>query len=152
MLNIRLSKNLSRGLAKYGQELPRLQRLLVQKLALDVVGEVMLNNPVDTGRSRMGWVAPIRRFGAVPMRATGRTRGGPIREDRQAEGERASRVFERETGSSYTVSVENPVFYVPYIDQRKPYIRRAVTFQARKFRSELRRDVQAFLRSRGERV
>lgn len=144
---LQISASLSRDhqqlLERMGHDLGRVSRVLTRKLALDVVAEMVDVHRVDTGRARMGWVALMRLHGVPVSEYGGRRRANaPQRTPQEvaaarAEGERAGRATEREEFRSFTVTVENPVDYVPHLDARYPFILPAIRTVLSRWRAEV---------------
>lgn len=116
-------------------------RDLTRKLAFDTINAIVQATPVDTGRLKHGWSALFRQgWARSSFPGGGRDRRA------QAEGIRASRVQEVSLSASYGVAVINSVVYVGFVEQRYGFVRAAVTREFARFRTELDRDVGAFLR------
>lgn len=149
MLSITVDRSQARALEAAGVHLGKFAERLAEKAAMDGVAELMVRNRVRTGRSRMGWVAPIRRFGGTVPGLTARQATGRHGADMGHEGARLSRMRVRRRPSGMVISVENAVHYVRYLDQFDPFIKQGMRAVERRLRAEIRRDVAAFLASGG---
>jgi len=149
MLSITIDRSQARALEAAGVHLGRFSERLAEKASMEGVAELMMRNRVRTGRSRMGWVAPIRRFGGTVPGLTARQAAGRSGEDASGEGARLSRMRVRRQVGGMVISVENAVSYVRYLDQFDPFIKQGMRAVQRRLRREIRRDVAAFLASGG---
>lgn len=147
MYELSIDRETAGALAAAGVHMGTFQRQLTQKLSMEVVAELMARNRVDTGRSRMGWVAPVRRFGGKTPRFSGSQRLKSA--SKQNEGAGKSKLTVRSRKTSYEVSVENAVDYVVHLDKKYPYIKQGVRARVVKFRREMKADLRAFLESNG---
>jgi hypothetical protein len=95
------------ALKKFGDQLPEIIDVVVRKSAMDIVANTAREWPIDTGRSRAGWIASISDPPQSNYKGNAKTKGGTVQ----------AAPFESVTeGTTVSVTVTNPVDYAPYLE------------------------------------
>lgn len=94
-----------------GARLPELRRQAVEAAARQALTETILQNPVETARSRAAWVASLQQLGGAPP--TGWQ--GP-RPTGEADGRRQGRLDRTHDRDVTAVAAGNAVQYVPFLE------------------------------------
>jgi len=89
------------ALQKFGDQIPEIIDVVVRKSAMDIVANTAREWPIDTGRSRAGWIASI----SDPPQSN--CKGGTVQ---------AAPFQSVKEGTPVSVTVTNPVDYAPYLE------------------------------------
>jgi len=89
------------ALQKFGDQIPEIIDVVVRKSAMDIVANTAREWPIDTGRSRAGWIASI----SDPPQSN--FKGGTVQ---------AAPFQSVKEGTTVSVTVTNPVDYAPYLE------------------------------------
>lgn len=95
------------------RELPALRRDLVDETARSVLSRTIERNPVDTARSRAGWVTGLQMLGGTPPSAW---RGPSPESHAIAEGQSRGTASRNDTSEQTEISATNSVTYVNYLE------------------------------------
>ena len=95
------------ALKKFGDRLPEVMDVVLRKSAMDIVANTAREWPIDTGRSRAGWIASISDPPQSNYKGNSKKRGGTVQ---------AAPFESVKEGTTVSVTVTNPVDYAPYLE------------------------------------
>lgn len=115
-LRLQITTNLQsllQRLQRQQQSLPQRREQLLASVAQSILAETIQQNPVDTGRSRAAWVAPLEQLGGTPPQGWP---GPHPNEKALQEGQQAGSLERQQTESTTDLQVTNAIDYIAYLE------------------------------------